>query len=140
VTSRELIVLYDGVCGLCNRLNQFLLARDRDDRLRFASLQSDFAAKVLQRHELNPLDLNTVWVIVNYNQPDERVLARSDAILHVLTTLGGFWRVATLGKIIPRKLRDALYRTVAASRYRLFGKSESCMMPDPTFRHKFIEV
>jgi predicted DCC family thiol-disulfide oxidoreductase YuxK len=68
------------------------------------------------------------------------VLARSDAILHVLTTLGGFWRVATLGKIIPRKLRDALYRTVAASRYRLFGKSESCMMPDPTFRHKFIEV
>jgi len=140
MTSEQLIVLYDGVCGLCNRLNQFLLARDRDDRLRFASLQSDFARKVLQRHHLNPLDLDTVWVIVNYDQPEERVLARADAIIHVLTTLGGLWRVASFGKIIPRKLRDAVYRTVASARYRLFGKSDSCMMPDPHFRHKFIEV
>jgi predicted DCC family thiol-disulfide oxidoreductase YuxK len=139
LTNEQLILLYDGVCGLCNRLNQFLLARDRHDRLRFASLQSDFASQVLQRHHLNPLDLDTVWVVVNYGQSDERVLARSDAILHILALLGGVWRVAKLGRVIPRKLRDALYKAVASARYRLFGKSESCMMPDPSFRHKFIE-
>src|SRR4029079_3061256 len=84
------IVLYDGVCGLCNRLVQFLLKHDKQGRLRFASLQRDFAAKVLQRHGIDAKDLDTVQVVENYEQPGERVLQRSDAILRAGRELGGF--------------------------------------------------
>lgn len=138
--ERSPIVLYDGVCGLCNRLNQFLLKRDRHNQLRFASLQSDFAAQVLRRHNLNHLDLDTVWVVVNHGAADEEVLARSDAILHVIQRLGGFWKLAVVAKVLPATVRNALYRIVAANRYKVFGKYEVCMMPDPKYRDKFIEV
>jgi len=75
------IILYDGVCGLCNSLVQFLLKHDEGGRLRFASLQSDFAEKVLRRHGFDAKDLDTLHVVENYDQPNERVLQRSDAIL-----------------------------------------------------------
>jgi predicted DCC family thiol-disulfide oxidoreductase YuxK len=134
------IVFYDGVCGLCNRLIQFLLKHERHDRLRFASLQSGFAASVLQRHGKDPSDLDTVYVVVNEGRQGERVLARSDAILYLLSVLGGVWKISIVGKILPRSLRDFFYKVVAANRYRVFGKSDSCMMPDPRHRQKFIEV
>ena len=133
------IVLYDGVCGLCNRLVQFLLKRDKTDQLRYAALQSDFAVKVLNRHGLNPKDLDTVHVILNYEQPDERVLARSDAILEVVKRLGGIWKLTSIGKIIPKPMRDLLYKFVATNRYRVFGKSETCMLPEPRHRAKFLD-
>ena len=134
------IVLYDGVCGLCNRLVQFLLKRDKQDRLRYAALQSDFAVKVLKRHGLDPKDLDTVHVILNYEEPDERVLARSDAILEVITKLGGIWKVASLGRIVPRLIRDWVYKLVAQNRYRMFGKFETCMLPEPRHRAKFLDT
>ncbi len=134
------IVLYDGVCGLCNRLNQFLLKRDVHDRIRFASLQSDFAAKVLRRHGADPNDLDTVYIVEDYETSGERLLARSDAILHVVPQLGGFWKVATLGKILPRPFRDLIYRLVARNRYRVFGKYETCLLPEPQHRRKFLDV
>src|SRR3989442_14533189 len=87
------IILYDGVCGLCNRFNQFVLKRDLGDRFGFASLQSDFAAKVLHRHGINPRDLDTVYLVLDYAQPGERLLARSDAALSVLQEIAGLWRV-----------------------------------------------
>jgi len=139
-TESHPIVLYDGVCGLCNRLNQFLLKRDRYDRLRFASLQSEFAGNILRRHSLDPLDLDTVCIVVNHGTSDERVLARSDAIIHVVRLLGGFWQAAVLGMVIPKVLRDALYKLVATNRYRVFGKSDSCILPEPRHRGKFIEI
>ncbi len=134
------IILYDGVCGLCNRLVQFLLKRDRRDRLRFASLQSEFAATVLKRHGLDPTDLDTVYLIVNHGKTNEQVLARSDAIIKALASLGGIWRIARFGKVFPTPLRDIFYKAVAANRYRVFGKSDSCMMPESRHRQKFIEV
>jgi predicted DCC family thiol-disulfide oxidoreductase YuxK len=134
------IVLYDGVCGLCNRLIQFLLKRDRKDRLRFASLQSEFAKDALQRHGLEASDLDTVQVIVNAGQADEKVLARSDAIIYLLEELGGIWTLASLGKIIPRSLRDSMYKLVARNRYRVFGKYETCMLPEPRHRAKFVDT
>jgi predicted DCC family thiol-disulfide oxidoreductase YuxK len=135
------IILYDGVCGLCNRLVQFLLKHDRQGRLRFASLQSDFAAKVLQRHAIDPTDLDTMHVVENYEQPDERVLQRSDAILRAGRELGGFWSAsAAAAAVIPRGLRDTIYRFVARNRYRVFGKYESCMLPDPNQRSRFLDV
>lgn len=141
MSSEGPIILYDGVCGLCNRLVQFLLRHDKQGRLRFASLQSDFAAKVLQRHGIDPKDLDTLHVIENYEQPNERVLQRSDAILRAARELGGFWSAsAAAAKVIPRSLRDVVYRFVARNRYRVFGKYDSCMLPDPNQRSRFLDV
>ena len=134
------IVLYDGVCGLCNRLTQFLLKRDHHDRLRFASLQSDFAAAILNRHGADPKDLDTVYVVKDYDAPNEKLLARSDAILHLGQQIGGVWSVAVLGEVLPQVFRDWLYQQVALRRYRVFGKSESCMMPESKYRAKFLDV
>jgi len=135
------IVFYDGVCGLCNRLVQFLLKHDREGRLRFASLQSDFAAKVLGRHGFDPKDLDTVHVVENYDQPDERVLQRSDAILRAGRELGGFWSASSsISKIVPRPLRDVVYKLVATNRYRMFGKFDTCMLPDPSQRSRFLDI
>ena len=137
----RLIVFYDGVCGLCNRLVQFLLKRDGHDRLRFASLQSDFASKVLSRHGIDPKDLDTVHVVENYDQATERVLNRSDAILRAGRELGGMWGfAANIGRLVPRPLRNLFYRFVASNRYRVFGKYETCMLPEPQHRAKFLDM
>ena len=135
------IILYDGVCGLCNRLVQFLLKHDKNGRLHFASLQSDFAAKVLQRHGIDPKDLDTMHVIENYEQSGERVLQRSDAILRAGRELGGVWTVlSAAGKVVPRALRNVVYRVVARNRYRVFGKYDTCMLPEPNQRSRFLDV
>jgi len=134
------IVLYDGVCGLCNRAVQFLLKRDRLDRLQFASLQSDLAAKVLNRHGMDPKGLDTVYAVLNYGEQNETLLAKGDAFLFFAGVVGGIWSVARVVKIIPRPVRNWLYDFVARHRYQVFGKSESCMLPDPKQRHKFLEV
>ena len=134
------IVLYDGVCGLCNRAVQFLLKRDRHDRLRFASLQSEFAAQLLQRHGFDNKDLDTVYVVLNQGDSGEALLAKGDAFLVFARELGGLWNVARLGRIIPRRIRNWLYDFVARHRYQIFGKYEACMLPDPRYKHKFIEV
>ena len=135
------IILYDGVCGLCNSLVQFLLKHDKRSRLRFASLQSDFAAKVLRRHGIDAKDLDTVHVVENYEQPNEQVLQRSDAILRAGSELGGFWSVsAATARVVPRALRDVIYRFVARNRYRVFGKYDTCMLPEPNQRSRFLDV
>ena len=135
------IVLYDGVCGLCNRMVQFLLKHDQEGRLRFASLQSDFAGKVLGRHGFDAKDLDTIHVVENYDQPGERVLQRSDAVLRAGRELGGFWAASSsIAKIVPRALRDLVYRFVATNRYRVFGKYDTCMLPDPQQRSRFLDV
>jgi len=134
------IVLYDGVCGLCNRAVQFLLKRDRHDRLQFASLQSDLAAKVLNRHGMNPKGLDTVYAVLNYGEPNETLLAKGDAFLFFAGVIDGVWSVASVVKVVPRPVRNGLYDFVARHRYQVFGKSESCMLPDPKQRHKFLEV
>jgi predicted DCC family thiol-disulfide oxidoreductase YuxK len=139
-TEPNPIVLYDGVCGLCNHLVQFLLKRDRRDRFRFASLQSEFTGGLLRRHGIDPHDLDTVYVVKGHGTPDETLLARSDAILYMLSELGGVWKLTGIGKVLPRAFRDAVYKTVARNRYRVFGKHESCMLPEPKHRAKFLDV
>lgn len=136
----NLIILYDGVCGLCNRLNQFLLKRDHHDRLLFASLQSELARKILERHGADPTDLDTVYVVENYDTPSEKLLKRSKAILRVVKELGGVWKIATVGNLLPRPLRDLFYDLVAQNRYKVFGKSDTCIMPEPKYRKKFLDI
>ena len=95
VSGPNPIILYDGVCGLCNRLVQFVLKHDSQDRFRFASLQSDFAAQVLRRHGAAPDDLDTMYVVIDRGLREERITSRSDAGITVLRELGGGW--AALG-------------------------------------------
>ncbi|HEY1271644.1 MAG TPA: DCC1-like thiol-disulfide oxidoreductase family protein [Terriglobales bacterium] len=139
--SPKPIILYDGVCGLCTRFNQFVLARDRRDRFRFAALQSQTAARILRRHQVDPQSLDTVYVVLDYDHPHERLLARADAAQYVLRELGGVWSVmGFIFGLLPDSLRNALYRMVARNRYRLFGRLEACMIPDERSRAKFLDT
>ena len=135
------ILLYDGVCGLCNRLNQFVLRHDPGGIFRFASLQSALAARILTHHGADAADLDTLYVVVNPDQPDEFLQARSDAAIFVLRQLGGFWRfVGFLLQFTPRFLRDWGYAVIARNRYHLFGRFETCLLPSPENRDRFLDV
>ena len=139
-TESNPIVLYDGVCGLCNHSVQFILKRDTRDRFRFASLQSEFANNVLTRHGIDAHDLDTVYVVKNYDLANETLLARSDAVIYMLKQLGGIWKLAAVGRVLPRAVRDAAYKVVARNRYRVLGQHESCMLPESKHRAKFLDV
>lgn len=131
------IILYDGVCGLCNRLVQFVLKRDASGHFRFASLQSDFASRILRQHGLYPDDLDTVYLV---EEPGQRVTARSDAVISVLRKLGKFWpALAFLLRALPKSLRDWGYDIIARNRYRIFGKHDSCLLPQEKYRDRFLE-
>jgi predicted DCC family thiol-disulfide oxidoreductase YuxK len=135
------ILLYDGVCGLCNRLVQFILRRDRPAVFRFASLQSPHAGRILARHGADARDLDTVYVVVNCDTPEESLLARSDAVVFVLAQLGGMWRAASfVSKLLPRAARNMAYNSVARRRYRVFGRSETCVLPAPEQRDRFLDI
>jgi predicted DCC family thiol-disulfide oxidoreductase YuxK len=135
------ILLYDGVCALCNRFVRFILRHDRNAIFRFASLQSAFAVPILSRHGGSPTALDTVYVVVNHELPDEYLLSRSEAILFVLKQLAGPWRApASLLQLLPKSLRDAVYNAVARRRYRIFGRSEVCMLPPDQDHSRFLDL
>lgn len=134
------ILLYDGVCGLCNRLVQFILKRDRDAIFRFASLQSGFAADILAKHDINNSELDTFYVVIDHSGPGESLLVRSDAAVYVLDRLGGLKKVvASILRITPRFLRDWAYNVVARHRYRLFGRYDACPLPSAATRSRFLD-
>ena len=131
--SPTYIVLFDGVCGLCNHTVDFLLQRDQRGRLRFAPLQGETAAQLIPQDVRNRLD---TMVYVRYGQ----LHYRSAAIARMLRDLGGFWGIVGFALwLIPAPLRDIGYRCVSALRYRLFGKHESCRMPTPDERSRFLD-
>lgn len=134
------IVLYDGVCALCNRMVRFVLARDAAGVFRFASLQSGMARQILARHGRDPDDLDTLVVVVDPGRPSERLLDRSPAVVFVLQQLPRRWRV--IGAIlrgVPAPLRNLGYRVIAASRYRAFGRYDVCPLPVPEHRRRFLD-
>ena len=132
------LVLYDGVCALCNRLVSFLLHHDRRDCFRFAPLQSDPARALLQKHGLNSSELDTVVLLAEFGHPTERALTRSGAVLYALHELGGTWRLSVILRLLPLFLRDRLYDYIARRRYRMFGRFDQCPFPQPEHRHKFM--
>jgi predicted DCC family thiol-disulfide oxidoreductase YuxK len=137
-SGSQTLVLYDGVCGLCNRLVRFLLRHDRRGQFRFAPLQSEFAQQILQEHDLASNDFDSVVVLPDFQQPAEQVLTRSHAALHAIGRLGGWWRIFAGARLVPPFLREALYRFIARRRYRVFGKYGECPLPRPEDRHKFL--
>ena len=139
-TADAPVLLYDGVCGFCNKTVQMILARDRKGTMRFAALQSDYGRGVVERHaELRGVD--SVVYVENSQDGGERVYVRSDAALRVLKYLGGAWKLLLLaGRVLPRPVRDFFYDLFARNRYRLFGKYESCMLPPPEVRSRFLDA
>ena len=134
------LLLYDGVCGLCNRGVQVVLRHDAKKTFRFASLQSEFAIGVLRRHGVKVADLDTVYVVVNGGGADESLLARSDAVLFVLREIGGLWRAgAWFLKWVLRRVRDWGYDWIARHRYRIFGRYETCPVPGEGERARFLD-
>ncbi|MGH9502199.1 MAG: thiol-disulfide oxidoreductase DCC family protein [Terriglobales bacterium] len=135
--SANPVVLYDGVCGLCNRLVQFVIKHDTRSHFRFASLQSDYAARTLKSQGFNPQDLNTLYFV---DAPSERILTRSDAVISILRKLGGFWRPVSIAlSLFPKPLRDWGYGVVARHRYRIFGQYETCPLPEKKYQDRFLE-
>jgi predicted DCC family thiol-disulfide oxidoreductase YuxK len=133
------LILYDGLCGLCNRLNQFILRRDAHDRFRFAALQGALAGDLLRRHGRDARDLDTVFVVKNYGEPGQTLLSKGRAIIFVLRTLGGLWTLAGIFNLLPRRLLDAAYDQIARRRYRWFGRYDACPLPAPGVRQKFLD-
>ena len=132
--STHAIVVFDGVCHLCSAWVQFLLHRDRVGRFRFASMQSLRGRALLVEHGVDPDD-PVSFLLVDAGRP----WTDSDAILRVLDLLGGPWRLARVLRVIPRVLRDPLYRWIARHRYRLFGRREVCWMPAPDVTARFLD-
>ena len=118
------LVLYDGVCGMCNGFVQGLLDRDRDGVLSYAPLQGELAAEVRRRHPEVPEALDT---LVFVDQGHAHVF--SESALRILAELPWPWRALSALRVIPRPLRDAVYKQVAARRYSLFGTVDSCRLP-----------
>ena len=136
----DFIILYDGVCGLCNRLNRFVLNRDPEGLFRFASLQSRFAKEILARHSKTSLDLNTLYLVIAPSSEEERLLSRAGAVLHILKQIGGFWSHIAVFGALPAFVLDFLYDLVAKNRYRIFGKFDTCPLPEPKYQGRFIDI
>ena len=128
------IILFDGVCNLCNTSVQFILKRDRRSRFRFASLQGPAGQALLQRSGL-PADHLDSFVLVENN----KVYTRSSAALRVISRLGGGYTLFYVFWIIPRPIRDGVYDWVARHRYRWFGKEDSCWLPRPEWKERFLD-
>ncbi|MBK5255554.1 MAG: DUF393 domain-containing protein [Vicinamibacteria bacterium] len=139
LTPKTHLVLYDGVCGLCDHFVQFLLRIDRKDTLRFAALQGPIGTEILTRHGREADALSTVLVISDYEEATSRLLDRSDAALFAIASAGGIYRAIGVFRIVPRILRDAIYRMIARWRYRVFGQFDSCPIPKPETRAKFLD-
>jgi predicted DCC family thiol-disulfide oxidoreductase YuxK len=132
-STNENILLFDGVCNLCNGLVHFIIKRDKKGIFKFASLQSDAGQQLLERFGLLGNEFESFVLI----QGDQYYL-KSTAALKMLQQLGGVWVIFNVFIWIPRFLRDFLYDIMAKTRYRIFGKREECMIPTPQLKARFL--
>jgi len=127
------IVLFDGMCNLCNGAVRFIIARDKQRYFRFASLQSACGQRLLQSDEVDKRRLDTI-VLVQCN----RVYTKSTAALQIVRHLNLPWRLFSVLFIIPKPLRDALYDWIAFNRYRWFGQRDVCLVPTLDIQARFV--
>jgi len=127
------ILLFDGKCNLCNSLVKFVIRKDKNARIRFASLQSDTGKLLLTDAGLNADSADTVVYFSS-----DKVFVRSAAVLNLLKDLGGGWILFYSLVIIPSFIRDFFYNIIAKNRYRIFGRRETCMVPSKDIESRFI--
>jgi predicted DCC family thiol-disulfide oxidoreductase YuxK len=127
------VILYDGVCVFCSRWVRFVAVRDKGRRFRFTAIQSGYGTRLARAFGINPDDPDTNAVVHR-----GEVFFKSDAALTVLSHLPG-WRWVRVLRLVPKRLRDAVYNLVARHRYRIFGKYEKCFVPDAELRARVME-
>ena len=129
------ILLFDGVCNLCNGAIQFIIKRDKEDVFRFAPLQSKIGQKLIMERHIDTERMDSFILI----EPGVAYYIKSDAALEVGKQLWGFRTLSVLLSGIPRRIRDIVYDFVARNRYQWYGKRKECMVPTPELRAKFLE-
>ena len=134
------LVLYDGVCGLCNRGVAQILRRDPKGLFHFATLQSEAARSILRQSGKNPDLLDTIYVLVDYKTQHPRVLYRARAALFVIGQLDSPWRFLRVLEVLPTFALDTGYSLVARFRYRMFGKHETCLTPQAEYASRFLDA
>ena len=127
------IVVFDGVCNLCNGLVRFILKLDRKEIFRFVWMQSDTGQELYKRFSLDFSKENSVILIL-----DEKVYSHSTAVLLILKMLGGFWKLFYALIVIPKFFRDDVYNFIARNRYKWFGRKDECEMPEEKYRTRFL--
>ncbi|ABF87232.1 conserved hypothetical protein [Myxococcus xanthus DK 1622] len=130
----DTVVLFDGVCNLCNGTVLFIIDRDPEARIRFTALQSQRAAALLAPHGVVPKEEPDSFVLLQ----DGKLYERSTAALRVARMLKGPWRFLYAFIVVPRPLRDLVYRIIARNRYRWFGREAQCRIPTPELRARFL--
>lgn len=128
-----MIIIYDGVCHLCNSSVNFILKRDTKKIFRFSPQQSEFAKNILNENHDAASAGDTIILFM-----DGKILHRSDAALKILMLLGGKWKVFSVFYLLPKFLRNALYNLIARNRYKWFGREDNCIIPSPEIQERFI--
>lgn len=132
-------MLYDGVCGFCSRVVQFILEHDRRAVFSFASLQSPFGRAIVERFGGDPDELSSIHVVPNYRANKPRMFSRGSAALFVARELGWPWKAAVVARVLPASILDRAYNVIARNRYRVLGRRDECLIPRPEFRDRFVE-
>lgn len=127
------IILFDGECNFCNSSVQFIIQRDQEKRFKFGSLQGEAGYKLLSMHN-PPKDLDSLVLV-----EDDKAYYKSSAALRITKQLKGIWKLFYIFIIIPRPIRDFFYDFIARNRYKWFGKKDSCMIPSPEMRNRFLD-
>ena len=128
------IVLFDGVCNLCNRVVQFIIKRDKKKQFLFASLQGKTGQEVLKKFNLSPTDFDSFVVL-----DGDKIYTRSTAALRMLKKMNGGWNLLYAFIIVPRYIRNAVYDWIARNRYKWYGKRDECMIPTPELKERFLD-
>ena len=118
--TQQIVILFDGICNLCNGTVDFLIKRDRNKQFRFVALQSVTGKILIQKFNIPPATESVIAI------KQKLIYFESDAAIEIARLLPFPWKLAILIKIIPKKLRDYIYRIIAKNRYKWFGKTESC--------------
>ena len=129
------IILFDGLCNLCDSSVQFVFKHDTNDQFRFVALQSDLGQKIIAHIGINTKHIDSVILY----RPGIAYYYKSNAALEIAKSLGGFFHLGTVFRIIPTTLRNLLYDYIAKNRYQWYGKKQNCMVPTLALKSKFIE-
>ena len=128
------LILFDGVCNLCNAAVNWVIDHDKKDLFKFASLQADFGKRKMKEIGLGNKYMDTIVFM-----DEEKFFTQSDAVLHILKYTGGIYSLAVVFFIVPKFIRDFVYKFIANHRYQWFGKREICRVPTPELKAKFLE-
>jgi len=135
VSPLKKVILFDGVCNLCNGAVLFIIKRDKKVKFSFASLQSTFGQNQLKKYGLSSEELSTIVLL-----KEGRIFTKSSAALEIAKELDGLWPAFYFFEIVPNFIRNFFYDFVAQNRYRWFGKREACMIPTPELKARFVEI